>query len=32
MRKTARNAVNLRDGEFHEQCLDNSREKIDVCK
>ena len=32
MRKTLRNAVKLRDGEFREQCFDNSGEKIDVCK
>ena len=32
MRKTARNAVKLRDGEFRERCFDNSGKKIDVCK
>ena len=26
------NAVKLRDGEFREQCFDNSGEKVDVCK
>ena len=31
MSKTARNAVKLRNGEFREQCFDNSGEKIDVC-